>query len=298
MQLQRQQLFLIGGVGLGLLAVFMIIMYLNQQSKIAKEQAKQQYEAILKNSTPVLIAKKDIPAGTAINAEDLAPANVPNKYVQPQAVTSMDRISGMLTVAPISKGEQISLSKLSFTPQRTKGLADVTPVGKRAITIPVDNISSLAGMLKPGDYVDILAMIPIPVQTADGKQSAQLVVAPLFQNVQVLAVGRETGAPVKSADRYGYEEKKEVTPLVTIALGPKETNLIAYVQEQSKIRLVLRSPADSKVESMTPTTLDSLLQYILPPPPPKPEVVPVKEPPKEYVEIYRGLSKEKIELSK
>ena len=151
-------------------------------------------------------------------------------------------------------------------------------------------------MLRPGDYVDVLAMIPIPMQTADGKQAAQLVVAPLFQNVLVLAVGRETGTVAKSADRYGAEEKKESSPLITIALGPKEANLIAYVQEQSKIRLVLRSPADSKIESMMPTTLDSLLQYILPPPPQKAE--PVKEPAKEYVEIYRGLNKEMIELSK
>ena len=237
-------------------------------------------------------------SGSTLDADLLETTIVPNQFVQPEAVTSLTRVEGMKTIAPIKKGEQISLSKLSYG-QSMGGLAEATPVGMRAITISVDNIAALAGMIKPRDYVDVVAMIPVPVQTADGKQGAQLIVAPLFQNVLVLAVGQETGsAPSKAEGRYAVakeEKKKEAVSLITLALNPQQSNLIAFVQEQSKIRLILRSPADSKVEMVQPATIDTLLQYIMPPPPPKPPVVEEK---KEYVEIYRGLNKERVPLSK
>ncbi len=276
MQMQRQRLILIAaGAIISLMALVMVKVYIDQQKIDAEKKAKERLAKLQANSTPVLIAKAEIPRGAPIDPANLDVKSIPNEYIEPQAVTQLDRVAGMITLVSLKKGEQITLSKLSYATKTTGGLAAATPVGKRAITISVDNISSLAGMLKPGDYVDILSMIPIPVQTAEGKQAAQLIVVPLFQNVLVLAVGRETAEVTKAVDRYGYEEKKESSPLITLALNPQEANLVAFVQEQSKIRLVLRSPADSKIEPVQPATLDTLLQYIMPPRPAKEEAAPL-----------------------
>jgi pilus assembly protein CpaB len=248
----KQRLVLIIGIVLALAAVFMTMIYIDQQRKTIQDQAQKELANIQANQTAVLTAKKDIPRGTPIDAGMLESKIIPNKYVQPQAVTSLDRIAGMVTIAAISKDEQITLSKLSYSKQMG-GLAEVTPMGKRAITILVDNISALAGMIKAGDYVDIIAMMPVPVQTPDGKQAAQLLSIPLFQNVLILAVGQETSTIVKPTSRYRREEEKKDTttaPLITLALDPQEANLIAFVQEQGKIRLILRSPADSKIEPL------------------------------------------------
>jgi pilus assembly protein CpaB len=200
----------------------------------------------------------------------------------------------MITIAPVSKGEQITLSKLSYTRQ-AGGLAEATPVGKRAITVSVDNLSSLAGMIKPGDYVDVIAMIPVPATGTDGKPTTQTAVLPLFQNVLVLAVGQEIGQVISAESRYKQAERSEPSPLITLALSPQEANLIAFVQEQSKIRLVLRSPADSKIEPVQITSWDTLFQYVMPKDISKTEL-PKEEGP--FVEIYRGLNKERIILSK
>jgi pilus assembly protein CpaB len=173
----KQRLVLIIGIVLALAAVFMTMIYIDQQRKTIQDQAQKELANIQANQTAVLTAKKDIPRGTPIDAGMLESKIIPNKYVQPQAVTSLDRIAGMVTIAAISKDEQITLSKLSYSKQMG-GLAEVTPMGKRAITILVDNISALAGMIKAGDYVDIIAMMPVPVQTPDGKQAAQLLSIP------------------------------------------------------------------------------------------------------------------------
>jgi len=298
MQLQKQQIYLISGAVLALLALFMIKVYLDQQRKSAEQQAASKFRKMQENQTSVLVATKDIVRGATIEADNFEAKIIPNQFVQPGAVTSLDRISGMMTVAPVSKGEQITLNKLSYSRQ-AGGLAEVTPAGKRAITISVDNIASLAGMIKAGDYVDVIALIPQTVAIGEGKTAQQLAVLPIFQNVLVLAVGQDTRpAPVKSDLRFrgvDGEEKKETVPLITLALTPKEANLIAFVQEQGKIKLTMRSPADSKVEEVQPASWDALLQYVYPRPPAKAEEEPQ---PGDYVEVYRGLNKERVIFNK
>ncbi len=83
--------------------------------------------------------------------------------------------------------------------------------------------------------------------------------------------------------------------LMTLALSPQEANLIAFVQEQGKVRLTMRSPADAKVEPMTPASWESLFQYIAPQK--QGDNLPAADT-TEYVEVLRGLNKEKVPLSK
>jgi len=297
MQIPRQKIIILGGgVFLGILAVIMTFTYISKQRQIIARQAKEAIANIQANQAAVLVAKADIPKGVVVEADMLETAVVPNKYKQPQAVSSLDRISGMVATAPISKGEQVTLSKLVYPREAGRGgLAASTPFGKRAVTISADNIATLAGMINPGDYVDVIAMLPIPVQTAEGKQAAQVAAIPLFQNVLVLAVGQDMGGPaVAESGRYKKEEKKEASPLITLALSPQEANLISFVQEQGKTRLILRSPADSQIEVIQPASWDALFQYIMPKTE-DPREEPVQE--GQYIEIYRGMNKERIPLS-
>lgn len=305
----KQKIIIIIGVVLALMAVVMTKSYLDDQRQIVNEEAKKKIASIQanipKSQAQVLVATKDIPNGAIIDSDSAEISVVPEQYRQPQAVSSLDRILGMMTVAPIAKNEQITLTKLA-QPRQSGGLAEGTPVGKRAITISVDNIASVGGMIKPGDYVDIISLVPVPTQTPDGKQVNQVAVMPLFQNVLVLAVGQDIGMVRRpsAGGRYVQEEgKKEgVSPLITVALSPQESNLIAFVQEQGKIRFTLRSPADSRIESTQPASWDTLFRYVMPQQE-QSNRTSVKEITSdsvkpEYVEIYRGLNKEKVLLSK
>jgi len=297
MAIEKRTLFtLISGVVLCVVALVMTKMYLDQQKLAIQEKAKKAIANAQANQSAVLVSKQDIPQGSVIESDMLGTAIVPTKFVQPQAVSSLDRIAGMVTLAPISEGEQISLSKLTNERKASVGdLAGTTPSGKRAISIMVDNIASLSGMVKPGDYVDVLATIQIPVQGADGQVTRQMVVVPLFQNVLVLAVGQNTRVVSRSGSRYAQAPAASGGGgLITLALGPQEANLIAFVQEQGKIRLTMRSPADAKIEPMASASWDSLFQYIMPP---KQDVKPVVDT-TEYVEVFRGLNKERVPLSK
>lgn len=293
MQIKKQQIYLLSGIALSLVALFMIKVYLDQQRRSAEQAAASRFKKMQASQTSVLVAKKDIPKGTIVDTDNFDASIVPNQFVQPGAVTSLDRVSGMMAIVSIAKGEQVTLSKLAY-PRQAGGLAEVTPSGKRAITISVDNIASLAGMVKAGDNVDVIAMIPQAVPIGDGKTATQLAVLPIFQNVLILAVGQETTAAQKTDGRYKKETKQEANPLITLALTPQEASLIAFVQEQGKIRLTLRSPADSKIEPVQPASWDALMQYLYPQRATQQE----ERPPGDYVEVYHGMNKEKVLIAK
>ena len=299
--MQKQKIIIIIGVVLALMAVFMTKAYIDQQRQQVIDEAKRKIakieQDISKNEVKVLIANKDIPRGTIIAAENLETSIIPEQYRQPQAVSSADRALGMVAVVAISKGEQITLSKLA-QPRQLGGLAEGTPVGKRAITIAVDNLSALGWLVKPGDYVDVIALVPVPVQTMDGKQVNQMAVTPLFQNVLVLAVGQDIGAITgASAGKKEADKRSDSSPLITLALEPQEANLIAFVQEQGKLRLTLRSPADSQMPATQPASWDTLFRYLMPPQNEltKPEAQDTGV--TDYVEIYRGMNKERMPIS-
>ena len=208
----------------------------------------------------------------------------------------------MVTVAPIAKGEQITASKVARSKKnelkKEGGLAENTPGGKRAVTISVDNINSLAGMLMPGNYVDVIAVVPAAAgQTSVSKQVRQASMMPMFQKVLVLAVGQDIAGGISAS--AGEEKKRDANQLITLALTPREANFVEFVQEQGKIRLMLRSPSDSSIEPAQLANWDTLLSYVLPQQSSddqgernrKATAVPT-------VEIYRGLNRERVPLGK
>lgn len=305
--MQKQRIIIIIGILLAVVAVFMTKTYIDQQRQQVIEEAKKKIanieQTLPKTQVKVLVASKDIPKGNIIAADSLTTSIVPEQYLQPQAVSSADRILGMVAVVQIAKGEQITLSKL-VQPRQLGGLAEGTPIGKRAITISVDSLSGLGGMINPGNYVDVIALLPVPVTTTEGKQVNQIAVMPLFQNTLVLAVGQNTGtvsAPTSGRKAQEADQRSEGSPLITLALTPQEANLIAFVQEQGKIRLTLRSPADAQVvQSIQPASWDTLFKHVLPQQQEaKPQVSEIAASSSDsYVEIYRGLNKEKVRLGK
>lgn len=253
----KKYLPLIIAAATGLIAVVLINVYIAQQAESVKQRALLGQ----KNLATVVVARKDIPAGSAIKEDMVKEESVNRGALQPRAAQAMDRVIGRVSLAPISKGEQLLLNKLAISGQETS-LSSKIPAGKRAITMPVDNISSVGGMIKPGDHVDVIGNVPVPVMSRDGKQVTQITTMPLFQNVLVLAMGQEfTTAPAGDSAARGTRAS---FPVITLALTPQEANLIAFAQEQGKIRFILRSPGDNQVQPTAPASWDALYRAVFP----------------------------------
>lgn len=255
-------------VVLAIAAAILTIFWLrNEQQKLAKAAAQQLLETQA-NTVDAVFAKVDIAPGKVITEDLLFAKLVYKDKLPPGAAISIARVVGRIATSQLRKDSLILVDKLAWPTTKETTLAMRTPVGKRAMTIPADNISALMGMIKPGDYVDVIGLIALPVQV-EGKQSAQPATVPLFQNVLVLAVGSQIGAAIEndsSSSRRTQESapSKESAPLITLALTPEEANLLSFVQEQGKIRLVLRSPGDAKTQPVQLASWDTLLKYLFP----------------------------------
>lgn len=285
MTFPKKYLPLLIAAALAVVATFLINGYVQQQARIAQAHVI----SAQKNIMTAIIARKDIPSGAVVTEDMLAEERVPKDRLQPRAATDIDRVINKITLAPISKGEQILLNKLTLSGQETSLSAKV-PRGKRAITIPVDNISSVGGMVRPADHVDVMGVVPIPGMTAEGKQVNQLTTVPLFQDVLVLAVGQEFSAA--SADK---NERRSSYPVITLALSPQEANIIAFMQDQqTKIRLILRSPEDTQIQPTAPVDWQTILKAVMPQyfteQPESAQKMPSI--PKKTVEIIRGQKRE------
>lgn len=285
-QISKKFLPLIVAGALGLIATILVNNYIARKTEEANKKAILRQESF----STVVIAKQDILSGAAIKESMLAEENVYKDMLQPRAATSIDRVVDKIAIAPISKGEQILLNKITVS-GKEMSLSMKVPAGKRAITIPVDDISSVGGMIKPGDHVDVVGMVPIPVVNPEGKRVNQMTTMPLFQDVLVLAVGQEFSS-FASLERVKKEEKP-ASSVITFALSPQEANLIVFVQEQGRIRLLLRSPGDTQQQPASPASWDTLFKTVMPQAFQEPiaqKEIPVV--PQKKVEIYRGLQKE------
>jgi Flp pilus assembly protein CpaB len=138
----------------------------------------QQSEATVK----VFVAKKDIPIGTLgselAGHSWLGTTDVAQHAVVPGAITDPDQVAKLLTVQPIYAGEQITLRR--FANQTEIGVRAQLHGPLRAISVPGSADQVLAGTLKDGDHVDVIAALK--VDTCNGC----IAVRDVAQNLLVL----------------------------------------------------------------------------------------------------------------
>lgn len=273
----KKNLPLIIAIISGLAAALLANVYMKQQAEAEKRRILE----MQKNYLKVIVAAKDIPGGAMITEEMLSEETIHKKDLQEYAATSAVRVLNKIALAPIAKGEQILLNKLGIPrkAERPTLLSSIIPPGKRAVSVSVDSIASVGGMIRPGDYVDVVGTVALPGRTTpEGKTEARMSILPLFQDILVLAMGQEL-------ETYPAQTKETPsgTTIVTLALSPQEANVIAFIEEQGKVRLVLRSPKDKQTQRMEPADWESVLRALLP-----------QEPERQVrkVEIYRGPKKE------
>ena len=293
---------LIIGLVCGVLVIILLNVYLMQERGKSEDILREEFNKRYKTLTSTLIAKQDIHVGAVIDADMVTTQVVPQEFVQPQAQSSLDRISGMKVSAPIKKGEQISLTKLIPINAQGRSLAMSTPVGKRAVSLHAD--TSLTKMLTPGDYVDLVGSLPIPTR-ANGKVVMQDNTVTLFQNVLLLAVGDEVAGAVKNKNILNKMSKKKKSKgdssLITVALTAREASILSFAKDKGKVIAVLRSPADANIEKVSPANWDTFIQHVqsmMPPtnaPRPAPAAAPAAE--KRKIEIYRGAEKGYVEVT-
>lgn len=193
----------------------------------------QQASEIEKKATPVqvLFASGYIPAGSFLRPDMVEKKSVPESYISPSSIRDTKEVEGLVTMVPISAGEQILSNKFGIG-EETLSLA-LNP-GYRAYTLAVDETSGVGNLLRPGNNVDVLTRI-------DSEKRS--VVSFVLQNVQVIAVGQRLNWKANSKTDSSTSDVSSYNT-VTLALTPEQAETMMYLDGRP-LRLVLRGPNDT-----------------------------------------------------
>jgi Flp pilus assembly protein CpaB len=141
-------------IGLALMAMLLTLLYVvNYRRSVQHGQA----------TVNVYVASKNIPAGTAGSAiahRDLHTTSVPRRSVVPGAISDPSQISSLVLSQQLYAGEQVTLRR--FSDVKAEGIVGQLKGTMRAVQVPGDPNQLLAGTLKTGDHVDVVANLTLP----------------------------------------------------------------------------------------------------------------------------------------
>ena len=224
----------------GLGAAWLAARYLEERaSEIELRQQGQMGRAV--------VAKTDIAVGTPLTHDLVAIREVPVEWLHSSAITpeQFERAAGAVLAQPARGGEPLVWSQLEE--RRPASLSAHLAPGRRATTIPVDETSSLSGLLRPGDRIDLLATV---------QRDKQHLTMPLLQGVRVLATGSRTrpGEDVGAGDPLGG-----TFGTLTLDLSEEEATRLVAARALARLTAVLRNPQDIRTAPLLRTDALALL---------------------------------------
>lgn len=191
--------------------------------------------SFLKNSTQqlnagqlVVVAVKDIPGRATITQDMVKVVKVPPELLQSGIYNELSKVVGVMARVPISAGDQITERRLAIE-GKVSGFVGSIPKDKRAYTIAATDVTGVAGFVKAGDYVDIVAAFD---KSVAGENLSKM----LLQNVLVLAANRNDDMEVSGKGKKDIEKMVSVT----LAVSPEEAAELALAEAKGKVHLALR----------------------------------------------------------
>jgi len=132
----------------------------------------------------------------------------------------------------------------------------------RAITIPVDQVSGVAGLIQPRDRVDVLATMQYSGAARPSGSTGTTETMTVLENVRVLAVDNRSAQYASIPDRLRREGRSGYTS-VTLLVTPEEARILTLAQSQAQgmLMLTLRNPMDNSSD-VQKTSLDDLWDSI------------------------------------
>lgn len=244
---RHRTIMLLGAaLGFGALATLAARGYIGEYLERERERLQP-----TQTMTEVVVAKRDLDVGETVSADSMAARRVPAEYVSGTAVRpgQFEGFVGARLSAPMRSGEVLLQGTIVGADVATFS-AKIRP-GIRALTIAVDEINSVSGMLQPGDRIDLLLTARPP-----GSNAAQLLpeaTAPLMQGLLVLATGRQV--------RPGGEDSRlgRGFTTITVEVTPEQAQRLIVAQRGGKLTATLRHPDDRAALARTPLDLYGLL---------------------------------------
>src|SRR5215468_8891061 len=178
----------------------------------------------------IVVAAESLAYGTTMTPDNVV--EIPwfsNTLPEGAFAVKDDLLNGgrRVVLSPLKRGEPVLRSKITGPGQRAS-LSSLLDDGKRAVTVPVDDVRGVAGFILPGDRVDVVLI------RHDSAGSSQSYSDVIIQYVKVLAVDQIAGE---------RQEKPTVAKAVTLEVTQEQAQKVLLATNVGKLSLVLGQPA-------------------------------------------------------
>lgn len=215
-------------IGLGLLAVGLLRMAMVRSGDGGSRVASRA------ESVPVVVAAADIAFGEPVSATKLKVVDWPRALLPAGAFRSLDDVhlsEGRTAIRAIAANEIVTPAALVTGANRLSTAPLLSP-NMRAVSVPVNEVAGVGGLIYPGDRVDVM----FTRQAPDAMPYGEL----LLQDAQVLAVG---------LDMNVAKDKPQVVRSATLEVTPAQAQKVALAMATGQLSLALRHFSDdSRVE--------------------------------------------------
>ncbi len=193
---------------------------------------------------PVVIAQKDMAEGAAIDRMAVAVVQWPVATIPVGAFTSIDSVVGRVARVSLFTGDPLVPGRLA--PDGTgPGLEVKIAQGKRAVSFRINDVSGIAGLIRPNSRVDIVVVM-------DGAADKGRLAKVFLQNMRILAIG--------SAPQPTEDGRPMNATVATVEATPDEGEQIALVTTQGQIQLMLRGYGDPNSAKTSGATTAQIVQ--------------------------------------
>ena len=219
----------------------------------------------------VVLAAKDMPAVSVVDADSIVLTTVPEDRVPENYLSDPVQVVGKVLCTRMVKG-QIFTRACFAAPGSGVQLASSLPQGMRAVSISLPDAAALEGLLYPGSVVDVL----VSFRDSQGGSSQGPLSTTLLQGIQVLAVENYTGTSASDAEDPARRlQRLSGRPMVTFMMEPDQAKAFKLAAEHGTVSLALRNPLDVSPDSKGPAFLRYLTGDVGVNEPAHEEVVPV-----------------------
>ena len=211
-------------LALGGLAAYVASNYL------AERMAEIDARATDIDKVQVVVAKISLPAGAPISPDTVAVREIPRPWAHSGAITpdQFSRAESLALAYPAAVGEPILWAQLEG--RRAPTFSARLQSGQRAVTVPVDEISSLSGMVEPGDHIDIVVSV---------RNETRSFTFTLLQSIPVLATGSRV-----DTDTHDAQGQTRSYTTITLDTSPEDAKRVIAAREIGRVTALLRAPGD------------------------------------------------------
>lgn len=197
-----------------------------------------------------IVTARALPAGTLVRDEDFVIKPIAADVVIPGALPggpdAFASVRGGMIRHYVDAGSTLTAADI-LRPRDRGYLATVLAPGTRAISIAVDLVTGVAGLIWPGDQVDVI--LTQEMDPSQAPVSRRIISETVMTNIRIIAVDQDIVQGASAGSAGASVVAGRVAHTVTLQVDTDQAERLTVAQRLGHLALAIRSISDASDQS-------------------------------------------------